>query len=267
MLKKIKNSISNPKLIFMNLKDSWKYIFGYIFLMTFILTIPAILASIVNQNMFFVNNTKIASGINENFINKNIKIENGILQNNNMNVAFGIGDHVFVIGDIPITASGYITVFDYDKITFYLSAGSNINIKLASKNYQELNLMNLEFEVNNTNLLVAKTKEVMTLKKNVVIPLKILGIYFSYFVDYLLITLTLAVVAMLFKKAPLDFSGHYKINTYVMTSWTITNLILILFGLTSLYYLSIIIAYIYQVITYRSVRAIKVIIPKDRNNE
>ncbi|VEU80274.1 DUF1189 family protein [Haploplasma axanthum] len=264
MYKRFKASLTKPSMVFLYIKDSFWKVFSYLLIMTALLTIPAIVVSISKPEMLFPSYNEINNGINKEFVNANLKIENGKLINENATSKnFVIDDFTFVVGTIPRTNTPYIILFEESRVTLYMSA-STMAIEISSFKYENSELNNIVFSTDEANIV---TKETIKLFDSSLIVVYVSQIFIGYLLDYLLIALVLTALSMMMRRLPLSFGNIFKTNIYLLTGWVIFNLIITLFGFNDLYYFTIIVAYVYQMIAYRMIRVVKTNGSKKENDD
>jgi hypothetical protein len=84
-------------------------------------------------------------------------------------------------------------------------------------------------------------------------------IYFIGVTDYFIIGLLLAFMMMIFPlPISIPFSYRYKISLYLMSVYIVSQLILSLFNLSDLGFISIMVTYVYHLIAYRFMRQLRV---------
>ena len=144
MFKNMINAISNPKSVFLRIRDKGYTIFLYLLLLGFIMSIPVILRASIDRESLFVNQQELSKELSL-VLDKGIMIENGKLNNNDINEKFNVGMFVFVIGDKHINEIGYVISLEENGITIYFSTGQGVLLKASSQTYEKLNVDNLEF--------------------------------------------------------------------------------------------------------------------------
>lgn len=253
MYKRFKASLTKPSMVFLYIKDSFWKVFSYLLIMTTLLTIPAIVVAISKPGMLFPSYNEINNGINKEFVNANLKVENGkLINDNSTSKNFVIDDFTFVVGTIPRTNTPYIILFEENRVALYMSASTMV-IEISSFKYENSELNNIVFSSEESNTL---TKEIVKLFDSSLIVVYISQIFIGYLLDYLLIALLLTALSMMIRRLPLNFSSIFKTNVYLLTGWVVFNLIITLFGFNDLYYFTVIVAYVYQMIAYRMIRVV-----------
>jgi len=264
MFERIRRSISHPKYAFLYIKDKLSRVFLYIFILTTIMSAPTIIIGILSPIQIVPSHNEISRNIDR-FINQDIKIENNILITpTNYNSRTNINMFHIVFGEMFYNDTGYFLVFEEEQIRTYLSAGNGLRIIGEEYTYESLNINNLEF--NNTNKRQITNIITTTFANDSkIITSIVISVFFTNLLDLLLLILFLSIIANMLKRLPIKFSDHFKINTYVATIYAILSLILILFGLTYLSIIPFIVTYIYQVRAYSSIKIIKKIEVKNKD--
>lgn len=267
MYQRFINTISNPKLVFLYVKDSFLRIVSYIILMSLIISIPVILIGITNKSMLFPSQSTIRTNIESNFYNPNIRVVDGILVNDldtNLEISnsFSVDNFTYVIGDIPNSTQIFLVAFEKEGISLYTNVSTMSRVLLSTTKYTQDFEFSHEYNYLISNMLVNVVND-NPLILSTIISAHILGNIF----DYIFLALILSLMAMLFKSLPLPFKAHFKVSIYIMSTWAIVTLILSLFNLTSLSFIAIIIAYVYQTIAYGSIRLVRNVGVKDKDEE
>jgi|GEM_PF-6296926 len=256
MFNRIRKSISHPKYAFLFLKDKFTRIFLYILILATVMSLPIFFVSAVNPTMLFPSRQEIGLQINP-MLNNNIRIENDkLIDENNNNHFITIGSYNVLMNLETYPNAGIYLVFEEEHLVTKISGGSSYVLESNRISYKELGYNNLEFDISNKNFVINLILDGFTSDKLVITSIAISSLLINYF-DLLILILLLAFISSLFKVLPLKFSDHFKINTYIVTIYAFVMLILNLFGLLYLDFIAIVIAYIYQNIAYRSIRIIR----------
>ena len=264
MFERIRRSISHPKYAFLYIKDKLSRVFLYILILTTIMSAPTIIIGILSPIQIVPDRSEISKNIDK-FIDQDIKIENNILITpTNYNSRTNINMFHIVFGEIIYNDTGYFLVFEEDKITTYLSAGSGLRVISNEYSYESLNISNLEFNKSNKRKISNIIANTFANDSKIVTSI-VISAFIVNFMDLLLLILFLSIIANMLRRLPIKFSDHFKINTYVSTIYAISSLILILFGLTYLTIIPFIVTYIYQVRAYSSIKIIKKIEVKNKD--
>jgi len=256
MFERIRRSISHPKYAFLYIKDKLSRVILYILILTTIMTIPTILVGILSLIQIVPDRDVVANSI-QLLLDDDVRIEDNVLiRNENYNRRITVDMFNIAVGNMHYNDSGYFLVFENDKIVTYLSAGNGINIISNEITYESLNINDLNFDYS-SKIKLANLITTTLARDNMIVTSIVFSVFIINFFDLLMLILFLTIIAQLIRNLPLKFSDHFKINTYVATIYAITSLILILFGLTYLSVIPIIITYIYQMRAYRSIKIIK----------
>lgn len=261
MYERFKNSISKPKMVFFYVKDSFGRMFSYILLLTLLLFLPILLTSITNKEVFFPPNSDLESGIENNFLNHSLRVEDGklIKDNPNLSASFSVENFTYVIGVVPNTKSIYIVSFETSAVVLYTNVSNNL-VQIESVSYSE----DFEFTISNTKLIRNQIDNLVN-NSTLFLTMTLTSYFFIGLTEILLYGLIMALLASVFRKLPLKFREHYKIAIYLLTPWVIFTTLINLFGLQILSFVGIILIYLYHILAYNSIRVIRNPEVKDRD--
>lgn len=267
MLTKIKNSISKPGLVFAYIKDRAGQIIIYLLLMAFIMTLPKFIMLFKDKALLFPSNDVITQGINSNFNNQGIEIIDGtLIIPNNENHGFFINEYTVVLGSGRALGNGFFIHFKEDHISLYAQVDGVIHQNLYEIKYSDTNINNISFTNSNSNLIANEIVKVLS-SQNFLIAGRIIGEFIYNMIQYLFMALMFAMVFRISIKLPIPFSANFKMSFYLMTIWALITLILTLFGLESLTFISFIFVYINHVRAFRSIRIVRRVGPKPKDEE
>lgn len=253
MFKNMINAISNPKSVFLRIKDKAYTILIYILLLSFIMTLPVILKAIVNKESLFASRDQINKEIYH-ILDEEVVIEDNKLITTS-DIKFNVGMYVFTVGNPKITEIGYIISLEKEEVIIYFSSGQGVLIRASSTSYEKLGVGNLEFTNENktlvTNLLINSF-----VNSPKIIALIVIEALLSNVFNILFIAMFLALLASMSRKIPLKYSYHFKANVYLATIYAFIMLILNLFNLGALSLIALIVVYFYHFRVYSTVRLI-----------
>lgn len=257
MFQRLKISLSKPALIFAYIKDKSWQIIKHLLLMTFLMTIPALIASISEPSMLFPSAQTLMQGVKKEFTNANFSIEDNVLINpDEITKSFFIDEYIIVIGEGVPNLSGVVVHFKSEAIEVYMKVGSIANQQYKSISYSETSLNNIEFNSSNTNIIANAITHVLS-KQPLLISAKVFQIFISNIVRYLFIALFLTLMFRMINRLPLPFKSSFKVSMYLTSIWALTTLILTLFNLQHLSFIALLAAYINHIRAYRSVKLVR----------
>lgn len=255
MLKKLKNNITHPKHAFLYIKDKFLNVFLYIILLTFFMSLPIILLGTLNPREL-VPNSKDLNGKYQYLYDENVEITNSTLNMNEKNHLIELGVFNISFGDVYYETPGFYLRFKENEIETYYNMGSGVTFQNKTYKYKDFEMEDYVFEPANSRKLTNTINDIFS-SDNVLISGLIISSIFINLMDLLFIILLLSLLAHLTKRLPFKFKEHFKANTYIATIYAVTILILSLFNIAAVEFIPIIIVYIYQIIAYRSVKIIK----------
>lgn len=254
MFKNLINMLKKPQLSFLRIKDKTRKSLLYILLLTIIMTIPVFILAGLNKKELILEQNRLRE-VASVYANTSLEIRDGKLYNpNNINDITYVNNIYISIGERELNLPAYIIMFDEEKIVTYMTANTNMKITITEYSYSELGYENFIF-FNNENQIVTLINKTV-INDSSLLWFKIFESFFNNFFDLIFVILLLSLIAKIFTKLPINFKGHFNINTYVATSYAITFLILDLFNIGDLNIIALIVTYFYQMIAYRSVRII-----------
>lgn len=254
MLKKIKNNISHPKYAFLYIKDKLSSVFLYILILTMLISLPIILLGTINARELVPNSNDLDN--NYYYLYQNdFEVVNSKLITNDKSYLIDVGIFNILFGNEYYEKPGFYIEFNEVNVKSYYLIGQNVRMNEKNYTYEELELNNFKFIPENYKTLSTKINNIYYNDKLLITGLIISSIFINL-IDLLFVILLLSLFAHLSRRLPFKFSEHFKINTYIATIYAITTLIFSLFNLGVGDFIPIIIAYIYQLIAYRSIRIV-----------
>ena len=246
MLNRLKASLSQPKSLFTYKDDRKRIVFLYTLIILLLAMIPYVIIE-VTQGTF---DTQMTVALKEAFqadvMQKEIEIVNGQLLSEEY---FDTIVDVNVFTNDPGLNTFYVVIFFSD---------THFQIKLGNEVIEEVSYMdvlpNFDFKDNsleNTSLLITTLRTFIN--DSTFVSMLMLGsVFFSLTLDYLMVTFLLVLLMQLNPQAnSLPFKTKYKLGLYMSTPYIVSSLILILFGLGSLTFISLFVGYAYYIWAYR----------------
>jgi hypothetical protein len=168
-----------------------------------------------------------------------------------------------LMGEEPFNTMVDFNVFTNDPTfnTFYLViffSETHLQLKLGNEIVEQVSylevLPNFDFQddsLENTSVLMSVLKTFLNDSSFVTI-LMLGSVFFSLTLDYLMITFLLVLLIQMNRQvSTLPFKTKYKLGLYMSTPYMLSSLILVLFGLGQLTFISLFIAYVYYMWAYR----------------
>lgn len=252
MFARFKNVLRHPKFVLLYVRDSFFKVFTYLLLMALLLSLPIILIAFTNKDALFPNIGNLKSNIRTNMFNDSLVVENNKLINNEeLNISFSIDTYTYVIGKIPANSTPYVVVLESETVSLYTIISGQYKMLINEVEYTTDFKFNEEGLNTITSLFTSVTNDNQTL---------VTSTFFTYFLvnlfELIALTMLMALFGLLMKHIPLKYGVHYKLAVYLITPYVILNLILMLFGLEGLTFISVVVYYIYHSVAYKSVRMV-----------
>lgn len=259
MFRKLKISLSKPAFVFAFVKDRAFQVIKYLLFIILLMTLPAIIAAFNKPGMLFPSNQTITSGIQKNFLDDGYAIvDNKLVNPNNISKRFFTSEYIIVVGEKGQDSSGVVIQFSEEAIDIYMQVGTFSKQQYSSIKYENTNLNDIVFNAENASKISYSILDV--LKDDTMLrTMKVFQIYFANLVEYLFIALLLTLLFKMGNRLSLPFKNSFVISIYLTSVWAITMLILTLFNIRFLSFLPIVIAYIYHILAYRSIKTIRTI--------
>jgi hypothetical protein len=256
MFQRIRTSLTKPPLTIFYMKDSWSKVLRHLFLMPLIILLPLVLQYTVNQGMSPERFLRLQSALVNEFSEKEAMINEGVLIEEQSIIAY-FDYFAIIMGNNEPQLSHIAIVFEDEHLAMYI-----YKTELTRMTYEHLNIGNFDFETATQADFTKLSSSIQSLIESQSVMLFIDSnlIYMTTLVDYTLIVLLMSLLMMIFvMNTPLTFKYRFKISVYLATVYLVVELILILFNLRELSFLSIFITYIYHLWAYRSMK----IMPKE----
>lgn len=251
MIRKLRISISKPKMTVFFIKDRFSSVILYMLLLTTLLIIPNLIKISVNKDFDIERKDKL----HETFKAFNdFSFEDGkLIVTKYENAYFDTFNISLGRTDLEMR---FNIIFSDEELIFYAATR-----ELKRTSYKDLGLNN--FVLNKDNL---PNYQILT---NIVTDfvksessIYVADIFYDYFVglmDYILISVMLVFMTMFFPiNLKLSFINRLTLTIYLMSSWVLSQLIVKLFQIEFLEIISLVIVYIYHVILYRFLKTVKV---------
>lgn len=247
------NNLRRPKLIFVNLKNKTSKVIIYILFLTLIMSIPAIITSFINPSNFLPSNNIINNSLEKVFDEGILIEENKLVITESKYLDLGVFG--VVIGDDYFNGQGIFVQFEEEALVTFLNLGNGVKFETKRTSYEALEINSLTFKRTNKTIISTLIINAMA-TDNKVITFLLFSFILANLFELIFVILMLSLISNLITKVPIKFKDHFKINTNVATIFAFSVFILTIFGLGNLSLVAIILAYIYQVISYRAIAII-----------
>lgn len=248
------SAITSPKSAFLRIKDKKSKIVGYLLFLILLMSLPTIILGIIRADSLFLSsetlNVELVS-----FTNKDLEISNYRLVAHDVNLSETVDVYHFTVGDVRVSTAGFIFKLAEEGIETYYAVGQGMTIPIDMVSYEELNVENLNLSGSNINVLVNMVTKAFSLNTQIVLTVLFSNILAQAF-SLLLAILFLSMLSNINKRIPIKFSHHFKVNTYLASSYAVAMLIFSLFNLRGLGFVALIIYYIYYFVAYNSIRVV-----------
>ncbi len=254
MFKRLATSLSRPSKTVFFMKDSWKRVIAYIFLLPLILIIPLLLTRLVDPSMSLTRYDEMTKVIEEEFRTENASIVDGVLSYETpINATFS-DLFTLYIGDQDLSRRTFNFVFEEDGLTFYIA-----EYEIEHVTYETLNLLNHDFGATDSESLrtINIALKVYIEEQSYIAFVDFSVRYIYDLMDYLFITLLMTFMMLLFtNRVQFPFKLRFKLSVYLSTIWIISEFTLALFHLEQLEVISMLLVYVYHILAYRSFKVI-----------
>lgn len=246
MLNRLKASLSQPKSLFTYKDDRKRIVFLYTFVLILLSMIPYVILEITQGSFDSYMMMTVEDAFQADVMQKDNAIVNGLFIDEepfNTTVDFN------VFTNDPTFNTFYLVIF-FSETHLQLKIGNEI---VEQVSYLEV-LPNFDFKddsLENTSVLMSVLKTFLN-DSSFVTTLMLGSVFFSLTLDYLMITFLLVLLIQMNRQvSTLPFKTKYKLGLYMSTPYMLSSLILVLFGLGQLTFISLFIAYIYYMWAYR----------------
>ena len=254
MLKRLTTSISRPSKTVFFMKDSWKRVVLYIFLLPLFLMIPLILTRLVDHSMSLERYDAMVQVIEDDFRSQNATIVDGILSYETPINASVLGLFTFYLGDQDLSNRTFNFVFEENGLTFYVA-----RYRIEKVSYADLNLLNHDFSSTDSEALrtLSLALKLYIEEQSYIAFADISAEYIYGLLDYVFIALLMTFVMLMFiNHVQFPFKFRFKLSVYLSSIWIVSELILSLFHLEQLEIISMLLVYVYHILAYRSFKVI-----------
>lgn len=258
MIKRLTTSLTKPPQILFFVKDSWKRVMSYLFILSFILVIPSIVKFAIHPDMRVEQYEAIGNVLKSDFNIDGEMIVDGVFSTTLVETTTY---NYFQFSTSKTALNPYTMTFLFEEDSLVLYVGS---MPYTSETYVELGLENYVFDYDSQTELNRLTNAIGQLynTQRFTTIIQLSAEYIISLLDFLLIILLLALIdGVLIPTQPFKFKTRFKLSIYASTIYIFTELIFILLGVPSLNIISIVVTYIYHIWLYRSIR----IFPKGVN--
>lgn len=254
MFKRLTTSLSRPSKTVFFMKDSWKRVIAYIFLLPLILIVPMLITRLVDPSMSLARYEAMTMMVKEEFRTENASIIDGVLTYETPIHATFSDLFTLYIGDQELSNRTFNFVFEEDGLTFYIA-----DYKIDYVSYTELNLLNHDFNsIDTENLRTINIALKVYIEQQSYISFVDMSVRYIYgLMDYLFITLLMTFMMLLFiNRVRFPFKLRFKLSVYLSTVWIISEFALALFHLEQFEIISMLLVYVYHILAYRTFKVI-----------
>jgi hypothetical protein len=254
MFKKITTSLSKPPMVIFFMKDQWSSIIFYILLLPIFMVIPTIVTLLTQPVMSASLYQDVYDSIQEEFRFDDVTLENYELSYTEIK-------HVSVdTFDIGIGSYEDALVMSF----VFKSEGVGVyyvNQELNYYSYESLGFESHDFtslESQDINALSLLIKDIYQ-EQTIFIVSEVILQYFVYVFDFLIVILIMTVLSRLLAPPTLinfPFAFRFKMSTYLSTIYIFSNFVLLLLGLYTLNFISMILVYVYHLWAYRAIKVL-----------
>ena len=256
MFKRMKVSLTQPPLIIFFMKDKWTRVLLYALFVPLFLLLPFVITSLISTDMTIKEVDFLSTQINANFRVDGVEIIDGVLTGTSSDtLVYEYVTFHFGSTNDPLIAMGLF--FDTHDLVLYAQ-----DYELQRISYEDVGLYNYDFNdlsIQSAKALALAFKQI-TDQEPLVVFVDFFYIYFDSLFNYVSMVLLISLMTMLFMvNVPIPYRYRFKISVYLTSIWVFSELLLILFDLRELSFISTVIVYIYHIWAYRSVK----VIPKE----
>jgi len=235
------------------MKDSWRRVTLYIILLPILLIIPLLITVFVDPNMNIDRYELMTQAIKEDLRAEGAAITDGVLT---YETPFSATFDYFTIyvGTQTQDSRTINFVFEDSTLVMYMA-----NVEFNRISYIDLNLLNHDFsstdstELRNINIAL----KVFFEQQSAIVWTDMLISYLFGLMDYLFIALLMSMMMLIFvTRVQFPFKMRFKLSVYLSTIWVLSELILSLLHAQELEFISILLAYVYHILAYRSMKVI-----------
>lgn len=254
MFKRFATSLSKPSQTIFFMKDSWKKVIPYIFLMPMILLLPFLISRLADPSMDILRYQNLTEIIKSDLRDQHAAITDGVLS---YDTPFSAPFDYFTlyVGKVPMDPRTVGVVFEETSIVLYVS-----NMEIAHESYASLNLLNHDFSSTDPENLRVIDIALKTFFETqpLVFWFDLIIQYTFHLVDYMIVIILMSLMMFLFNiSIQIPYKARFKLSVYLSTIWILSEFILILFHAEILAFISLLVTYIYHVIAFRSMTIIK----------
>ncbi|HBG32288.1 MAG: hypothetical protein A2084_03900 [Tenericutes bacterium GWC2_39_45] len=253
MFKRLATSLSRPQFAVFFIKDSWIRTILYILLLPLFLIIPALITSVATDEMSVERYTMMVEAVETDFRIENASITDGVLSfEGSKKMSFDYFS--FYVGDQDYGMQTLNFVFEETELVLFVS-----NVELDRETYVALGLLNHDFSlVDSTSIRELSTALKIFMERQDIIGFMDVSLNYTIgLLDYLFITILMSLLMVFFsQRVQLPILLRFKLSVYLSTIWVFSELVLKLFSLENLEFISIFTVYFYHLFTYRSMNIV-----------
>ncbi len=253
MLERIRTSLTKPPLAVFFIRDSWGKVVRHLFFVPLLLLLPLILTAVIRPGMDPERYQSMKAAVTKDIIGIDARIDSGVLNDPEpANADFAY--YTIYVGEQEQSFSSLAVVFEDENLVLMAN-----RIVIESASYEELGLLDFDFEDPTDAEISRLTLSIKSFLDDVGLLLFV-DLNYTYIIgliDYVLMTLFMTLVMMLFiYHVELPFKHRFKLAVYLTTVYVVVELLLVLFDLSVIGFISILVTYIYHVWAYRSIHVI-----------
>lgn len=261
MIKRLNISLFSPGKIAFFLKDKKRYVLGYLFLLTMVLTIPTAIELSIDSGLSSSELSQLSTQVEKQNIDCNIT--SGVLSNACEITPFNLGP--FVVTTTASNDSEYYLVLAQNGVQF-----SFMNQTLIELSYQDLNLENIDLSLTNETDKETFEQAIVTLFDNTRTQRNTIFVISSFFADYTLFIILALLIAFVYGMMPqrLKYPYRFKMAVYSLSPYVVILLIGKLYGVDELFFIGLFLPYIYMRLAYTGLLNMsKIVIKKEETKD
>lgn len=251
MLKKFRVLITKPKLVFVYMQAPFKKVIQYMLLMVLFLLLPTILLGTVNPSLLFIDGYEFEQMILKDHMP--IYIEEGKLDYQDYSHIYQVDTYYFVFKEnYNELFMGYVFHFNEESLDFYVSS-----VRIDRISYLDLGIESFSF-TNESDLLRLGGYINRYVTENPIFRLTFyVSIYTAHLIQFLIIALIFAFFSKNFIPIPMPYKIRFMVSVNLMSIYTLMTLIGILLNIELFAYLGILLAFIYHITAYKSIKIVE----------
>lgn len=257
MIKRLNVSLFHPGRIAFFLKDKKRYVLGYLFLLTLVLTIPTAIELSIAETLTQDTLSQLSAQIEKQ--NINCQIIDGKLSTDCEVTPFDLGP--FVVTTEALNDSNYYLVLGLKGITF-----SFMDQALIELSYDQLELSNIDLALSTASDKEIFEQAIVTLYEDTKTERNTIYIISSFLADYVLFLILALLIAFVYGMMPqrLKYPYRFVMAIYSLTPYVVLLLIGKLYGFEEMFFIGLFLPYIYMRLAYQGLLNMsKIVIKKE----